>query len=151
MKDPTQRKADKVATAIEAQIISGVRKPGARLDERALATEFNVSRTPVREAIRKLAATGLVTDKGRRGAVVRHLTVSGLLDAFLVVSELEGIAARLAARRMTPDEKTGAEAANLCCQRGLPTTAILLHSTSPIWRFTIRSSLDVSTHFCKIS
>jgi DNA-binding GntR family transcriptional regulator len=65
MKDPTQRKADKVATAIEAQIISGVRKPGARLDERALATEFNVSRTPVREAIRKLAATGLVTDKGR--------------------------------------------------------------------------------------
>ena len=117
MKDPTQRKADKVAPAIEAQIISGVRKPGARLDERALATEFNVSRTPVREAIRKLAATGLVTDKGRRGAVVRHLTVSGLLDAFLVVSELEGIAARLAARRMTPDEKTGAEAANLCCQR----------------------------------
>ena len=150
MKDPTQRKADKVATAIEAQIISGVRKPGARLDERALATEFNVSRTPVREAIRKLAAPGLVTDKGRRGAVVRHLTVSGLLDAFLVVSELEGIAARLAARRMTPDEKTG-QKPQICAVSGLPTTAILLHSTLPIWRFTIRSSLDVTTHFCKIS
>ena len=150
MKDPTQRKADKVATAIEAQIISGVRKPGARLDERALATEFNVSRTPVREAIRKLAATGLVTDKGRRGAVVRHLTVSGLLDAFLVVSELEGIAARLAARRMTPDKKRG-QKPQICAVSGQPTTAILLHSTSPIWRFTIRSSLDVTTHFCKIS
>ena len=88
MKDHTHRKADNVATAIEAQIISGLRKPGARLDERALAEEFNVSRTPVREAIRKLATTRLVTDQGRRGAVVTHLTVSGLLDAFLVVSEL---------------------------------------------------------------
>ena len=117
MKDHTHRKADNVATAIEAQIISGLRKPGARLDERALAEEFNVSRTPVREAIRKLATTRLVTDQGRRGAVVTHLTVSGLLDAFLVVSELEGIAARLAARRMTPAERSNTEAANLRCQQ----------------------------------
>ncbi|MDG2405371.1 MAG: GntR family transcriptional regulator [Paracoccaceae bacterium] len=117
MKEPTHRKADRVATAIEAQIISGIRKPGARLDERSLAEEFNVSRTPVREAIQKLAANRLVTDNGRRGAVVTHLTVSSLLDAFLVVSELEGIAARLAARRMTPDEKSRAEAANLRCQQ----------------------------------
>ena len=117
MKDHTHRKADNVATAIEAQIISGLRKPGARLDERALAEEFNVSRTPVREAIRKLATTRLVTDQGRRGAVVTHLTVSGLLDAFLVVSELEGIAARLAARRMTPAERSDTEAANLRCKQ----------------------------------
>ena len=115
MKQPTHRKADHVAAAIEAQIISGLRKPGARLDERALADEFNVSRTPVREAIRQLAATRLVTDNGRRGAVVTHLTVSGLLDAFLVVSELEGIAARLAARRITHDEMAQATAANTRC------------------------------------
>ena len=47
-----------------AQIISGVRKPGARLDERALATEFNVSRTPVRETIRNLASMGLIENLG---------------------------------------------------------------------------------------
>ena len=64
MKDHTHRKADNVATAIEAQIISGLRKPGARLDERALAEEFNVSRTPVREAIRNIASIGLIENLG---------------------------------------------------------------------------------------
>lgn len=56
------RKADVIVAALETQIVNGTRGPGARLDERALAEEFGVSRTPIREAFRQLASIGLVED-----------------------------------------------------------------------------------------
>ena len=96
----TARKADAIVAVLETQIVNGVRGPGTRLDERALAEEFGVSRTPIREAFRQLASIGLVEDLGRRGVLVSKHCASDLLDAFLVVAELEGIAARLAAQRI---------------------------------------------------
>ncbi len=110
------RKADIIVEKLKFEIIEGIRPPGARLDERGLAEEFNVSRTPVREAIRQLASIGLLDDHGRGGIEVAKPDASAILDAFLVVSELEGIAARLAAQRMTPDQLSVAKQANEVCR-----------------------------------
>jgi len=112
-----KRKAKLIATAIEARIIKRELKPGDRLRERLLAEEFGVSRTPVREAIRQLVETRLVTDNGRRGALVASLSISELLDAFLVVAELEGLAARQAAKRMRHEQIIKAFDANALCQK----------------------------------
>ena len=111
----SSRKADVITSALERQIVEGQRAPGTRLDERSLAKEFGVSRTPIREAIRQLASMGLIEDLGRRGIIVPKPTAAALLDAFLVVAELEGIAARLAAQRVAPDELTLLHDANDAC------------------------------------
>ena len=116
MSGTEKRKAKLIATAIEARIIKRELKPGDRLRERLLAEEFGVSRTPVREAIRQLVETRLVTDNGRRGALVASLSISELLDAFLVVAELEGLAARQAAKRMRHEQIIKAFDANALCQ-----------------------------------
>ena len=117
MSGAEKRKAKLIATAIEARIIKRELKPGDRLPERLLAEEFGVSRTPVREAIRQLVETRLVTDNGRRGALVASLSISELLDAFLVVAELEGLAARQAAKRMRHEQIIKAFDANALCQK----------------------------------
>ena len=112
----TMRKADIVVEKLKSEIIEGVRPLGTRLDERGLAEEFNVSRTPVREAIRQLATIGLLNDGGRSGIEVARPDAAAILDSFLVVSELEGIAARLAAQRMTPAQLRIAKRANEACR-----------------------------------
>ena len=117
MSSTEKRKAKIIATAVEARIIKRELKPGDRLPERLLAEEFGVSRTPVREAIIQLVETGLVIDTGRRGALVAHLSISELLDAFLVVAELEGLAARQAAKRMRHEQIVKAFDANAHCQK----------------------------------
>jgi DNA-binding GntR family transcriptional regulator len=93
-----------IAQKLEEEIMSGVRGLGARLDERELAEHFNASRTPVREALQRLAAIGLVQINGRYGTHVVRLTLGQLLDAFRVVSELEAIAAEQAASRITEEQ-----------------------------------------------
>lgn len=90
---------------LEAEILSGQRPPGARLDESKLAQHFGVSRTPVREALRELAAADLVVLRPRQGAVVATVTVTQLLHMFEVMAELESFCARLAARRMSGEER----------------------------------------------
>ena len=117
----TVRKADAIVAALETQIVNGTRGPGARLDERVLAKEFCVSRTPVREAFRQLASIGLVEDLGRRGVLVSKHCDSDLLDAFLVVAELEGVAARLAAQRISNEELKEAQEANELCRKAVLT------------------------------
>lgn len=92
-----------IARRLEAEILSGERALGERLDERELAQYFSASRTPVREALQRLAATGLVQINGRHGTNVTRLTLTQLLDAFRVVSELEAMAAEQAAGRITTD------------------------------------------------
>jgi DNA-binding GntR family transcriptional regulator len=99
----TARKADVIVTALETQIVNGMRGPGTRLDERALAEELGVSRTLIREALRQLASIGLVEDLGRRGVLVSKHCASDMLGSFLVVAELERIAARLAAQRISKE------------------------------------------------
>lgn len=111
----TASHARDVARRLEEEILKGTRVPGERLDERSLAEHFGVSRTPVREALQWLAANGLVTLRGRQGASVAELSVPDLLDAFYVIAELEGMAARQAARRIRPEHRARLEECHRAC------------------------------------
>ena len=92
--------AERLRLQLERQIVSGQLRPGSRLDEAAVAERYGVSRTPVREAIRMLAASQLVEVRGRQGVVVRSIATPMLIEMFTVMAELEGLCARLAARRV---------------------------------------------------
>lgn len=96
----------KIAQQLESEVLSGHRALGERLDERELAEQFNASRTPVREALQRLAASGLVQINGRHGTHIAKLTLTQLLDGFRVISELEAIAAEQAAGRITEKQIT---------------------------------------------
>ena len=96
-------KADDLAALIEEAIVSGELAPGAVLRQEQLSERFGVSRTPVREALRRLAALGLVSFVPNRGVRVRTLTREDLYEAFLVRAELEAVATEIAARKMTPE------------------------------------------------
>jgi DNA-binding GntR family transcriptional regulator len=76
-----------------------------RLDEHMLAERFGVSRTPVREALRQLASTGLIEIKPRRGATVASATSAQLDTLFGAMAEIEATCSRLAAMSMTPIER----------------------------------------------
>ncbi len=116
------RSADRLREALEREIVTGELPPGSRLDEPMLVRRFGVSRTPVREALNQLSAMGLVEMRPARSPIVASLTVQDLLDAFEVMTELEGLCGRLAARRATDadraalvrlhDSAAGAAAAN---------------------------------------
>ncbi|WP_131857000.1 GntR family transcriptional regulator [Bosea sp. BK604] len=92
------------------EIVSGALEPGTPLDEQELASRFGVSRTPVREAIRQLSASGLVSVRPHRGAVVALPTPRQLDDMFEAMAELEGLCAGMAARNMTIGERRALEA-----------------------------------------
>jgi DNA-binding GntR family transcriptional regulator len=97
--------SEKVRNSLEDLIVSGALAPGSRLDEETLALRFSVSRTPIREALFQLASTGLVDTRPRQSATVAKLTVSAIIESFEFNVELESIAVRMAARRMTSDER----------------------------------------------
>jgi DNA-binding GntR family transcriptional regulator len=92
---------DRLAGAIQTRVLSGDVPVGTRLRQEALAEEFGVSRTPVREALRKLQASGLVELLPNRGAVVRGPSAREIREAYEVRAELEGLAAELAAGRIS--------------------------------------------------
>ncbi len=96
---------------IADEILSGKIAPGAKLDEQTLAARFKVSRTPVREALRQLLATGLVESIPRRGAVVTSFGSERLSQLYEAIGELETLCARLAAQRMTAIERKELELA----------------------------------------
>ncbi|TNB46227.1 GntR family transcriptional regulator [Martelella lutilitoris] len=89
---------------IEEAIVSGEFRPGDRLEEVSLAEHYGVSRTPVREALRQLQEAGLIDIKPRKGATVTVVTPTHLIHMFEVMGGIEGIAGRLAARRL--DERS---------------------------------------------
>jgi DNA-binding GntR family transcriptional regulator len=95
---------DKLASQLHARVLSGELPSGTRLRQEALAEEFGVSRTPVREALRKLQAGGLVELQPNRGAVVRGLSPREIRDAYEVRAALEALAARLAADRVNREQ-----------------------------------------------
>ena len=90
---------DRVKDALAQAILTGRLRPGERIIEERLAAEFGVSRNPVREAIRALAAEGLVEVSARRGASVASLSEQEARETVEVRALLEGHNARLAARR----------------------------------------------------
>jgi DNA-binding GntR family transcriptional regulator len=97
-------KVDEVATLIEQAILSGEFPSGMVLRQEELCAELGVSRTPVREALRHLAAVGLVSLEPNRGARVRLPPDNDLKDSYLIRAELEALAAELAVPRMTREE-----------------------------------------------
>ena len=97
-------KADDIAVVIEEAIVSGELEPGSLLRQEQLSERFGVSRTPVREALRRLAALGLVSFVPNRGVRVRTVSHGELHEAFLVRAELEALVTELAARRLTPEK-----------------------------------------------
>jgi DNA-binding GntR family transcriptional regulator len=103
-------RAEELRLQLADEIVQGVLPPGAPLDETDVARRFSVSRTPVREALRQLAASGLVETRAHRGAVVARPTLERLTGMFEAMAELEAICAGLAAERMTPVERHRLEA-----------------------------------------
>jgi DNA-binding GntR family transcriptional regulator len=101
--------AEELRLALADDIVRGLITPGAGLDETDLARRFGVSRTPVREAIRQLAASGLVEVRAHRGAVVARPTEERLIGMFEAMAELEALCAGLAAERMLPAERAQLE------------------------------------------
>lgn len=97
--------AERVRTEIADEIACGRLAPGAALDEVSLAGRFGVSRTPVREAIRQLAAAGLVLYRAHRGAEVAAVSETRLDEMFSVMAELEALCARYAAEAITAAER----------------------------------------------
>jgi len=112
--------AETIKLKLEREILMFNLKPGERLDETKLAERYGTSRTPVREALRLLAAEGLVKIRAHRGAVVARLSITELVEMFEMMAVYEGVCARLAALRATPDEMAlilqAHEACRLCCE-----------------------------------
>lgn len=93
-----------IFNTLREAIIVGELKPGERLMEVQLAEKMGVSRTPVREAIRKLELEGLVEMLPRKGAHVADLSVKDIMDVLEVRATLDGLASSLSAKRITDDE-----------------------------------------------
>ncbi|MGA2464849.1 MAG: GntR family transcriptional regulator [Thermodesulfobacteriota bacterium] len=94
----------RVTKEIEEAILSGHLKPRERLVEMDLISEFGVSRTVIREALKRLEAKGLVRTTPYRGAMVADLTVKEIEEIYFVRAELEKIAARLVLKHITQTE-----------------------------------------------
>ena len=99
------RPADVIRETLREAILDSQLQPGERLREEELASYFGVSRTPVREALQVLRAEGIVEIIPNQGARVATLTTDDILALYLVREVLEGLAARLSASRMKPDQK----------------------------------------------
>jgi DNA-binding GntR family transcriptional regulator len=98
---------DLVEAAIEDAIVAGVVREGAALAEAELAAALGVSRSPVRDALKRLAHKGLAESRPRRGMVVAQFVSDEVADFLDLREALEGLAARLAAQRMSEDEIKG--------------------------------------------
>src|SRR6059058_6109007 len=109
-------------------MLSGELVSGTRLRQEALADEFGVSRTPIREALRKLQAGGLIELQPNRGALVRGPSAREIRDAYEVRAELEGLAAELAAQRIQQVQLDG------------------LHEAQSEFRETLARMLQVRSH-----
>ncbi len=108
--------AEKVRVRLEHDILAFVIKPGEKLDETRLAEINGVSRTPVREALRQLAASGLVDMRPHRGAVARRLSLGEIVELFEMMAMFEGLCARLAAKRAMMHHLAAVRAAHEACR-----------------------------------
>jgi DNA-binding GntR family transcriptional regulator len=99
-----------VAQRLRQMLVEGQIAPGAKLNERELCEQLKISRTPLREAIKTLAAEGLVDLLPNRGAFAVALGEADILNTFEVMAGLEGLSGELAAQRITPEELVEIEA-----------------------------------------
>ena len=96
-------KADRAYEGLRQAILTGLLEPREQINPKQVAAEFGMSVIPVREALRRLEQEGLIVIKPHVGAAVRELPVTELRENLLIRSELEALAARLAAPLMTDD------------------------------------------------
>ena len=96
--------SERVYRALRDQILTGALAPRTRLVELQVAHQFAVSRTPVREALKRLIAEGLVVGDPLRGMVVRDVDPAEVDDIYIIREVLDGLAARLAATHATPTD-----------------------------------------------
>ena len=101
---------EQVADKLRGRILSHRLAPGSWIDEKALAAEYGISRTPLREALKVLAAEGLVTMKLRRGAYVTEVSARDLAEVFHLLALLESDAAAAVAAGATPEQMAELEA-----------------------------------------
>ena len=113
---PRGGRAREIRSVLQEEIESGKLAPGALLDERALAARFQVSRTPVREALQQLAARELVRIAPRQGVSVARLSIGQVRAIMESIGELEALAAKLAARRVDDELRKTLDTAIERCQ-----------------------------------
>ncbi len=111
-----QTRSGELRERIAEKIATGELLPGRRLDETELAEQFDVSRTPIREALIQLASVGILEMRPRRGAIVPELSPQRLVEMFQVMAELEALCGRLAARRMSETDHQALTAAHRACE-----------------------------------
>lgn len=109
-------RSEHVRELLEEGIATGTFPPGMRLDEVELSQRFDVSRTPLREALFQLASAGIVEMQPRRGTVVAEVSPHRMVEMFEVMGELEAMCGRLAARRMLPAEHAHLLEAHHACE-----------------------------------
>ncbi len=97
---------EQISTYLSDQILSGTIKPGQKIEEAAITKKFKVSRTPVREAIRLVAASGLIKIEPRRGATAVAMNLEQLTQMFEALVEIEALCAKYCARRITAFEQS---------------------------------------------
>ena len=96
--------SQKVYRALKTEIIKGSLKPGTKLSEGKIAKQMEVSRTPIREALRELAAEGFVKISPNQGVVVSNASVEDVQEVLQIRGVLEGLAARLATKMINEEE-----------------------------------------------
>ena len=101
---------------LEDDIVEGRLRPGEQLDIDEIAQRFSVSRTPVREALQQLEASGMVEVMPKRGTYVASISAARLIQMFEVMAELEAMCARLAARRADAELLVDLAAAVNACE-----------------------------------
>lgn len=111
----------RIRNALENAIVQGIYAPGERLDPEALERQFDCSRTPVREALHQLEASGLVRVQPKRGTFVTEWTAAELAERFEAMAEVEASCGRLAARRITEGELAELERAHDLCRQAAET------------------------------
>jgi DNA-binding GntR family transcriptional regulator len=94
----------KVFNQLQNDILNGLYQPGDSLIETKLSEELGVSRTPIREAIRQLELEGLVHSVPNKGAIVKGISAQDIEDIYTIRMLIEGLAARWAAEKITPEE-----------------------------------------------
>ena len=113
---PRETAADRIETALMEEIAAGLIAPGERLEEVRLSARFGASRTPVREALGRLVSQGVLTASDRRGVRVAQYGREELAQMFEAMHEIEAVAARLAAPRLTLLARAEIEAAQALCK-----------------------------------
>lgn len=112
-------RADQIAEEIQELIFAGSFEDGERLDENRLSEKFGVSRTPLREALKKVALLGIVEKIPNRGVFVHQPGPIELLEMFEVMSELESICGKLAAKRISESALKKLQKANAKCKNAI--------------------------------